>query len=143
MDIKKTNGFSLTELMITIAIIGILAGLSYPTYLDYVRGSIRHGAQGALERLASEMLRSRSTTATHNFAGLTNDNGTPISTLFPSQLPLDSETKTHTITITLNATANQFTLTATPIEGSTMEYDGALTLSSTGAKTWNGASGWE
>lgn len=36
---RRTKGFSLIELMIAIAIVGILAGIAYPAYTDYVQRS--------------------------------------------------------------------------------------------------------
>ena len=45
---KKINGFSLIELMVVIAIIGILAGIAYPSYTDSVRKSRRAEAKEAL-----------------------------------------------------------------------------------------------
>ena len=46
---KKTQyGFTLIELMITVAIIAILAGIAYPSYLSQVRRSNRTEARTAL-----------------------------------------------------------------------------------------------
>lgn len=45
---KKVGGFSLIELMIVIAIIGILAGIAYPSYTSSVRKSHRTEAKEAL-----------------------------------------------------------------------------------------------
>ena len=87
---KQTQpGFTLIELMVTVAIVGILAGIAYPSYQDSVRKSRRSDVEGVLLGLANAMERNFTTaTATNGYCDVgvtvvancgtgTGDTGTP------------------------------------------------------------------
>lgn len=52
--LKAEHGFSLIELMIAVAVVGILAAIAYPSYQDYVRKSRRSAAQSVLLEVAQK-----------------------------------------------------------------------------------------
>lgn len=54
---KKFRGFTLIELMITVAIIGILASIAYPSYTEYVLKGRRAQARTALLELMQQQER--------------------------------------------------------------------------------------
>ena len=49
---RRMSGFTLIELMVTMAIIAILAAVAYPSYVDYVRRGVRSQGQQYLMDLA-------------------------------------------------------------------------------------------
>ncbi|MBT8142293.1 MAG: type IV pilin protein [Gammaproteobacteria bacterium] len=51
---NKQSGFTLIELMVTVAIIGILVGLAYPSYERYLIRSYRVDAKTALLKIRAE-----------------------------------------------------------------------------------------
>jgi len=77
----QQNGFTLIELMIALAIVGILAAIAYPSYQDSVMKSLRTDATGALLGLANAM--ERHFTETNSYLGAGTDAGnTGIPTIF-------------------------------------------------------------
>lgn len=47
---KNNNGFTLIEVMITVVIVGILASIAYPSYIDFVaKGARADGLAGLMD----------------------------------------------------------------------------------------------
>jgi len=133
----RANGFTLTELIIVVAILAILTGIAYPSYLESVRKSNRGDAQAALTGLASAMQRYHTETTPSSFVGAAASGppGPPDSSVFPSQSPLDGVIKRYDLRIQ-SAAASAYELRAVPIAGSAQDDDkcGTLTLTSTGQR---------
>jgi len=51
---KRVKGFTLIELMIVVAVVGVIAALAYPSYVDSVRKGRRSDAQSALMEVAQK-----------------------------------------------------------------------------------------
>ena len=130
---KEQQGFTLIELMIGVAIIGILAGIAYPSYQDSVMKSRRRDAQGALTGLANAM--ERHFTETNTYVGAADGSGVP--TIYATQSPVDGGTAYYNLTID-PVTASSFTLNATPTGPQSNDKCDTLTLTNTGARGFTG-----
>lgn len=124
---KKLRGFTLIELMIVVAVIGILASIAIPNYSDYVRKSRRADAQAALMELAQQL--ERHYTANNAYTGATlNATVTGRVSLFYS--------------ITSSIGSQTYTITATPTARQSADTCGTMTINHTGARTPTTAGCW-
>lgn len=64
---RRRAGFSLIELMIVVAVLGILATIAWPSYVEHVRTSRRAEAKSALQAAAQCM--ERFNTSNQTFVG--------------------------------------------------------------------------
>ncbi|MFC0444305.1 type IV pilin protein [Pseudidiomarina halophila] len=108
----KQSGVTLIELMVVVAIIGIIAAVSYPNFVDYVREARRADAMGQLLTLQMAQEEHR----------LKNPAYADIATL---GITLTSDYYNFSVT---NPTAETYTLTATA-KGSQENDAGCTTIS--------------
>ena len=127
---KKQKGFTLIELMIVVAIIGIISAIAYPSYNQYIVRSKRADGISALMLASQAMERFRSNPP---YSYKVGTDGTDLGAIFAIQVPVEGGTAYYDLALTSDATS--YTLTATPT-GSMAGQDGALTLTNTGARTW-------
>ena len=132
MQLKKA-GFTLIELMIVVAIIGILASIAYPAYVENTRTTNRSTAQADLMELASFMERNFTEASRYD----QDASGTAINT---AALPYSQTPRTGTAkyNYTLAVAASTFTLTATPAGAQTSDKCGNMTFNQAAAKTASG-----
>lgn len=130
MNRRKQAGFTLIEVVVAVAIVGILASIAYPSYTETMRKSRRADAKVVLTDAAAREER----WFTENNAYTTNVNN-----LGGSGGTLYSEEGYYNITVSNAACGDTscFMLTATPVAGGVQVSDtdcATLTLSHTGAK---------
>lgn len=99
---RRNKGFTLIELMITVAIVGILASIAYPSYIRQVQQSRQADAQGEVMELASAMEAYRAKNFSYTGANL--------ATLAPNL----SANEYYTSVLDIGADGQSFTITSTP-----------------------------
>jgi type IV pilus assembly protein PilE len=135
---KNQKGFTLIELMIVVAVVAIISMVAVPAYTSQARKAKRSDAQQLMMNVANReqqfLLDARQYTTSFTALNITKEGWTCVAAtcsnnFYAVATVADNTARPPTFGITATAIGNQVA-------------DGNLTLTSTGAKTHDGNTGW-
>lgn len=137
MKIEKSsnysNGFTLVEVLIVVAIIGIISAIAIPSYTNYLLQSRRIDGVSFLTEVAGEQIR---------FSSENNRFATTMAELgYGDEATALSSEGFYTLSITTDNDNQTYVLTATPVAGGPQVKDAecaTMTLNSSKQKTVSG-----
>ena len=132
MKNRNNSGFTLVELLITVAVVSIVAAIAVYNYGSYIQKANRTDARSTLSRVATSLEKCRSLYSIYNHANCN------------VAFPVTSGEGFYSVTSVYNASGTTFTLTAAPVAGQPQASDaecGSFTLTNTGVKGASGTGG--
>lgn len=129
---KKSHGFSLIELMVTMMILAIIAAIAYPNYTNYVKRTKRVDMMSRLQNIASNIESNKIQLGKYD-AKIANKYVT-------NEMQANKMSEYYTVVFTANAKTKSYELVAQP-KGKLMQGDGNLSLNSKGVKCHHGKKG--
>lgn len=125
-----SKGFSLIELLVVVAIIGVLAGVAYPAYQEFIRTANRADAMALLVELTSEMEQYRFENQSYQGAAAGGgDTGIPDANRI---MALDKGVTNHYAVTISAATRTSYLLTAVPTGNQQEDGCGTITIGANG-----------
>lgn len=127
----RASGFTLIELMITVAIVSILAAVAYPSYREYIDRSRRSEAQSLLMEAAQWMERFYA----ENYRYDQNTAGVAVADLFSARFSQSPRSGAAAYTIGVpTATQTEFVVRATRTGSMTGNKCGNFEITGTGVR---------
>lgn len=132
MTRKSAAGFTLIEVVVVMAILGIIAAIAIPSYQNYMMKARRADGREMLQRVAAAQERFY-TNRNQYTADLTTAAGLNLGTA-------DSEAGHYTVAIVVAVGGQSYTLTATPQGVQAADVCANLTVNNVGARGYTGSS---
>lgn len=130
---KTVRGFTLIEIMVVVAIVGILAAVAVPNYTQYIARANRADARTQLMQAALFMQKFYAANDSYK----QDRSGTAVANAMPASLKIAPTEGTALYTLSVQSASDaDFELRMVPDSGKKMSADkcGTFTINSTGAK---------
>jgi type IV pilus assembly protein PilE len=134
---KTQTGFTLIELMITVAIIGIITSIAYPSYQGFIVSTNRGVAQADLMSLAAAMERHKAASFSYKAAAdSAADIGKPA--IFHQHSPSAERYDKRKYDLYISeASGGAYLIEAIPVLGTSQVGNGKVAFYSDGRRAWD------